>query len=415
MIDGFSSRMVRINLEFDDRFANYKGLKIIQSQIGHNIRGSVHKFHNNGEHNANDYTLTDFADTLNQIYNEIGLNPDITVLTTLEFGVNIKLPITPDRALNRLVLHKSNIGESKKGYREFKYKEYILKIYDKSGIEQIGGDILRIEIKVSKMRYIRDKQKVFVKTLSDLLDFEIWSQLEDILINAVEDCLFIEMTDQEIKNLTDKQKIQFHQYDNPKFWNDLHLVSRKKYHRERVKCEQFIKQFSTSTLKSDIISLMRHKCMELRDISEINDNVKKWDKITTLQEYEKHAKCDEITIKIKSDIVPPEKTPPTSPEPQTPDNAKRCATCGRIIENPRKGQKYCSATEVGYEAAHKCRNTASNPKNNTLRSIERVISIPLLFDLSETIAPDKLKYMESNDCTDIIRKINHYPNNKNAI
>lgn len=384
MIDGFSSRNVRIELEFDDPFAKYKGLHISRTQVGYNIRGSVHKYHNNGEHNADDYCLSDFAETLNQMFEEMGLNPDIAPLCTFEFGVNIKLPTSPQSVLKRLILHRSGGGSTRGLYKEFEYSEYILKIYDKSGIEQSEDDILRIEIKIKKMRYIRDKRKIYVRMLSDLLDVAIWERLEDVLINAIEECLIIEMNGQEVDALTDKQKIQYYKYINPNFWHELHKESRQKYHRERKRCDKFINVHSKSRLKQDIISHVRQKCSELRDLSEVDESVKKWDKITTLQSWTKQSKTDEITIKIKGEFV----------SPGTPGqrSVKYCLTCGRIIENPRKGQKYCSAKDVGYSQAHKCRNSASNPKNNTRRTIERIISIPLLFDLSETIAPEKRKF-----------------------
>jgi len=76
------------------------------------------------------------------------------------------------------------------------------------------------------------------------------------------------------------------------------------------------------------------------------------------------------------------------------DEPLRCAGCGAIIPTPSKGQKFCSAKVVGYENAHRCRNNISNPRNNVKRSINRVLSIPLFFDLSEMIAENKKQFLD---------------------
>ena len=73
----------------------------------------------------------------------------------------------------------------------------------------------------------------------------------------------------------------------------------------------------------------------------------------------------------------------------TKENVIRCAGCGAIINNPRKGQRYCSAKVIGYENAHRCRNNISNAKNNIQRSIRNVLSIPLMFDLRDIIEKEK--------------------------
>ena len=85
---------------------------------------------------------------------------------------------------------------------------------------------------------------------------------------------------------------------------------------------------------------------------------------------------------LKRNITPPAEV-----------NKIYCLGCGAEIVNPRKGQKFCSAKQVGYERAHKCRNNNSNPRNNTRRSYIRLISVPMLFDTSEYIQQEKRIYL----------------------
>ena len=79
----------------------------------------------------------------------------------------------------------------------------------------------------------------------------------------------------------------------------------------------------------------------------------------------------------------------------TKENVIRCAGCGAIINNPRKGQRFCSAKVVGEKSAHQCRNRDSNPRNNTKGAINKVLSIPLIFDLRDIIDQKKIKYLDA--------------------
>jgi hypothetical protein len=388
MIDGITSRLTVLNIG-TDKTENIKGLRLKPiCEDFYSVRGSLHKYINDGLHNANDFYLSDLKNTLNMLSDEIGLNADICPLNGFEFGVNIKLSINPNNALKRLILHKSNQGNNSKDYKEFDYKNHSFKFYNKSGLTKIepynSENILRIEVKVSKMPYIR-KKGIYLKLLSDLLDVSVWERLEKILINTINECLFIDFSENEVKQLSQNNLIKYLEFCNPLYWEKLYNDTRKnrnKYCRERLKCEEFISKFSKSTLKTDIINLISYKCKELRDTSKTNDIIKKWDKITIIQSSTKPDECNKITYKINCNYVPEELNTITY-----------CKSCGKSILNPRKGQMYCSSKIVGYNQAHKCRNNNSNPRNNTLRSIKKVLSIPLMFELSETIAPEKKMYL----------------------
>jgi len=389
MIDGFKCWHAKTDLNIET--INFNGLRISKNKHdGYVINGSLHKFSNGGEHNADDYFLSDFKKTLNQLFEEIGLNPEITPINGFEFGCNIKLPFNPNEALQRIILHKFNSGNNKRNYKEFGYKNYSFKIYNKSELTNIepfqSGNILRVEVKVSRMEYLKNKF-VYCKVLSDLLEVSVWERLEQILIETINECLFIDLLESEINGLSNKETIMYLKYINPLFWENLH-ENRKIYSRERERCETFLKRHSKSTLKTDIIKLISAKCYELRDKTISETIVKKWDKITVFQTENKTANCPELTIKIKGQYE--------TNEPIKKGGLKHCLTCGRVIPNPRVNQRFCSAKDVGYSQAHICRNKNSNPRNNARTSFQSLISIPLLFDLNEFIESDKLKFLIEN-------------------
>ena len=147
--------------------------------------------------------------------------------------------------------------------------------------------------------------------------------------------------------------------------------------------------------------MISKKCKELRDVTAANLIEKKWDELPVLSfanqlqrcdelpvlcDEKRNESCDEIPIKMNEYFV--------LNQFSEDDRVKMCKGCGRIIKNPKKNQSFCSAQEVGYVEAHRCRNKNSNPRNKAKASIRRLSSIPLLFDLSEIIAPEKIKYLD---------------------
>ena len=380
MIDGINSYMVKTNI--DEPELKYNGLTFRENKFGcYTMSGSLHYFHNGGKHNANDFKYTDLRDVIKQLYVELSINPDITPINGFEFGVNIKLPTTPDRVLKCVILYGNNTGQRKPGSLEFQFENYRLKIYNKSAIprrnEFQNDNLLRVEVAIKRMKHL--KGKVYIKRLSDLLDLHVWKRLEQILIETFSECLIIDVPKTNLDALSDKDLLRYKDFINPLYWDDLR-ANKRRYYNKKKQCNEFINRIGGNDLKENLITLIRNKCRELRNVTESE----KWDFLPEFQLAEKTPKGDFLPIKIIQGISP------TNPEQPT---TIYCKGCGRVIENPRVGQRFCSAKVVGYENAHRCRNNTTNPRHNTQRTIKRILSIPLLFDLSETIAPDKRMYL----------------------
>jgi len=340
---------------------------------------------------------------LNNLYLSIGLNPDITMLNGFEFGVNIKLPFNPNIVLESLILHKSCSGLTDKTGKRFEYQNYTVKIYNKSYQCKIEPykfeNILRIEIKVTKMEYL--KKHVHCKVLSDLLEVFIWEQFQTLLVEAVNDFLIIDLSKAEQDMLSDKEQNSYLQYINPLFWTKLYNGTRENrsgYGRERAKCNAFIKNHSKSTIQTEILNLVVAKCCELRDVSKVDRIIKTWNKLTVLPNDYKDSTCDRLTVLPKTrlneecDELPIKMNAYfVAVEDSGMVEVKRCKVCGEIIHHPTNGQLFCSAKVVGYKRTHKCRDKASNAK----KSIRRILSTPSLFELSEFIADDKRKYLDN--------------------
>lgn len=78
--------------------------------------------------------------------------------------------------------------------------------------------------------------------------------------------------------------------------------------------------------------------------------------------------------------------------PTPPAGAPRCCqTCGRPLNSRNAMAKFCSERELG-AAAKKCRNAASNPRNNARRRLLQIEREPLLFDIRPFVqVPEQLR------------------------
>ena len=135
-------------------------------------------------------------------------------------------------------------------------------------------------------------------------------------------------------------------------------------------------------MSNDLTQLINQKIDLLCDLERATAIPKNWDKFTESVSSINGVNGDVFTLKINGDNVPQSET-----------TVVRCCGCGRVIPNPRRGQRFCSAKVVGYSQAHRCRNMVSNPRNNTKRSFVRIVSDPVLFNVIETIRTDRRRFL----------------------
>ncbi len=74
---------------------------------------------------------------------------------------------------------------------------------------------------------------------------------------------------------------------------------------------------------------------------------------------------------------------------------KECKITGVDISDQRKGSKFISAKEVGYEEAHRVRNNDSNPRNNLRRRIQIIKDNPGLFSANDVavLSPEQMELL----------------------
>lgn len=225
------------------------------------LRGSVHKYANRGAHNADAFRMSDLCRVFTELKEIYGVNPDITRLQNVEFGVNIKLSYDPRRVLKAIRTYKGKafapMGEH--GF-EYKTKEYKIKIYDKGRQCGVPGfeNVLRIEVKAI-VSYLK-KQGVCVPLLGDLFNVDIWRQFEAFLLNVLEDTIIFEAIPME--TLSKKERLLFTLF-NGDGWQ---LLNRNVLYKRKTQFIELAGRTGASSIKEELKRLVSEKCQELRDI-----------------------------------------------------------------------------------------------------------------------------------------------------
>ena len=248
--------------------AKYKGLKFFitqstkyENRVYYSVRGSLHKYFNNGKHNANDFSFYDLQNVIQELQQKFNINPKTSTLRNIEFGTNVITPIDAKEVLKSLVCYgKYTFGTLKiegliVGKRIAK-QQSSLKIYDKGKQYQKATNLVRFEIAIHKMIYLK---KFGIVTLSDLQDIAKIEPLGSILLNYWDDVIYY---DKKIdwKRLTEFERKKILYYATPRNWFDFEIKQR---YRAKKHFKELMQQFSTSKTHKEIYNLIGLKWSDL--------------------------------------------------------------------------------------------------------------------------------------------------------
>ena len=230
------------------------------------LHGSQHKYANGGVHNADSFRLFDLRRVFTEFKEVYGIDPNITRLQNVEFGVNIKLPYDPRRVLKAIRTYKGKtfVPMGEHGI-EYKTKEYKIKIYDKGRQCGVPGfeNVLRIEVRAI-VSYLK-KQGVYVPLLGDLLSVTVWQQLERLLIETLEGIVIVEAIPLERLSKKEQTLLALFLGDG---WQSL---NRNVLHKKKKQFIELAGRTGASLIKEELKNLVSMKCRELREIGDIED------------------------------------------------------------------------------------------------------------------------------------------------
>lgn len=335
--------------------AEYNGLtfRIIVNKYCY-IAGSLHKFWNiingSGLQNYNDFSLPDLSLIIQNICTSFDLVPDNCIIENIEFGVNIISPIPVYQVIQAVINHKlkpfTREYSEKKRFRECEHYQYIIKVYDKGLQFDQSENILRVEVKVLKMDFLK-KKNIRINSLSDLSDLQKLSELGRELRDNFNEILFYGIGISS-DNLPNRERIVLIEGQLAQYWVDLKNSDRNLYNKRRVRFIDLVHKYTTFDIPLNVGNAITEKWNELQTRTPqtlhnmtggINSDNTQYDR-SSIGSY-----CVNLDI----------------------NNQTLCKVCGKDLAGRKPGIKFCSK---------KCKNDFTNkllnPRNNLLARLKRI-------------------------------------------
>tara|TARA_R110002167_G_scaffold312948_4_gene518638 strand:- start:3939 stop:4760 length:822 start_codon:yes stop_codon:yes gene_type:complete len=219
------------------RKARYRNLDFIIYDSGLLIvKGSLHKYKNQGIHNYDDFTYHDLLTVLDDISKRFGLPLNKCILRNCEVGVNIEPPLPTNIVLESLLTHKQTVFKDvsvKRGfYKQAFHHQYLVKVYDKSMQYGLKNACLRFELKFTRMEILN---KNGVVTLDDLRSKERLQCIGNLLTNEWNNILLYEHSN--LRNPTKREL----KWKDPYYWQRLKKQHR---YREKLRYKRYVHSFT---------------------------------------------------------------------------------------------------------------------------------------------------------------------------
>jgi hypothetical protein len=389
------------------------GVNEIRGEI--KVGFSLHKYHNSntggGNQNYNDFTFQAICSAVNLVAEYFGNEIMYADIINFEFGVNITPPVDTFNLLSGLHSHRREpfviTQDSGQNYYNCIHNHYRVKVYDKGlqrdivfkGLSEYdtSDPLLRFELHFDRMAKLRP---LGVNVFADLLTPDIYPRLQSLLLAEWNNILFIDETIS--KASTAKKNVNLKKWLTHNFWTDFNARCKakktpKKYNTEVDKYRKYINA-QTEGLQRITATSIIHKWEFLtatkstpepvingisnhynRDIGLIIPTSRQC-KVTGLPIDHQPDRTEFITAKSIKWVY------------QTDID-----TFNRVLL-PYLGAKYLTATvDVQCEKIYKAiRNVDSNNRNHAKEAINRILSVPSLFDNVPFIRPEILQRAEIN-------------------
>lgn len=323
------------------------------------VQGSLHKYFNQGEHNANDFTFKDLQDVLTDLNTKFKIKPSKSILRNLEFGVNILSPIPVKEILKNIVAYGNNSFATLKieGVTVGKWiekQQYRIKVYDKGKqYKRKTKNLVRIEISVNKMMYL---EKYHISKLECLENINTIKNLGHLLTDFWNDTIYY---DQKLKwkLLSEFERKKVLYYAAARNWEEFSRVQR---YRAKKHLSEITEKYGTGKSKIEISNLIILKWEQLAAAKCIRFNqVKKEDLSNSM--YTNYP----LEHTVKTLHVEYDKTKAKS--------TRECSVCKTDISQKRKDAVYCSK---------KCNNSFQAKKRKEKRKAKRdFLKLPIRLDL----------------------------------
>jgi len=240
--------------------AQYKNMTFTAHNSGRvEIKGSLHKYWNDGKHNYNDYNLVAVSYTIADLQQKFNIDPDLTHINNLEVGLNIVTPFKPNDFLNSLIAFKNSRFNKMRingpGFgRDVYFQQFGVKFYNK-GLQFFQPyNILRFEKKYLRMTCLGWGQ-VF---LSDLFSSGFAAHCINELLKCFDEIIIKETVNNTLLSKNESRIYVF--CNNPLNWE---TMTRKQRYRYKNQYADIIQSFGQQHFKPTIRVLLIHKGNEM--------------------------------------------------------------------------------------------------------------------------------------------------------
>ncbi|RKD96753.1 hypothetical protein [Marinifilum flexuosum] len=363
--------------------AHYEGLTfIIEPKGTARVKGSIHRYYNQGTHNADRFTFENFAIAVDML-TEFGIKADEAILRSFELGVNLDTSLSKidNKSYLESIVFCKGVKRSdmeiheKLGYGYvYKTTNAKYKWYDKSIQSEIKDkQLLRVETKFTRMRSVENYS---INTLADLLnESKLDKLIVDKFLKPIEETIFFEWRQiPSTRKIPKKYKSKFKDLRNPDWWIKDER-SRKERHRNKLLLEKLIKLYAKRDIKNILKGLIS---LELQAIT----RRKKGDEYTAFEKLKKWCSENHAVKKGTNAqrIV--------GCDDQRESIRRYCIICGKDITHQNKNSKYCNDNR-------KCRDKAYNIKVSEKRKANRSKKEKEILNLIETMG-QQLKLVKTS-------------------
>lgn len=408
--------------------ANYKGLIITRDNLSCSVRGSLHKYFNDGKHNYNDFTLSDFINTVSDLEKTLNINAETTRIGRVEAGVNIDLDTDIDEFIGSVILFNNTIPVSTPQGIVFQFREYDIKIYKK----ELKGykDRLRVEVACkhkSKRDRIIKEYATYCTTLSDLTNSNVWQAFGNELESVCDNLILIDREHINYSNLKSKDAELLTKGVSLFFWTKK-WNSRATRMRHLDRFVELSSKYGGNDIREEIKTATASKIKELINIENTPQNVTDCTLLRNVESVKNETDC----TFMRNDNKNKNETDCTVDKGTKRFTSSLCEVTSLSLEIGIKQGSYLSAKGVEYyyhnqieiydkillprlsekwheselniqfrEIAHSIRNEKYNPKNNPRNNLKtsiktRDIGVLNIFDYSVMLREDKRKILSTN-------------------
>lgn len=246
---------------------NLKNFQISITENKAYVSGSIHKYSNllRGleNQNYNDFSYKEFQSSIIQLCDSLLIKPEETKVTNLEFGFNLEVNEDPKYIIeNKLLMYdfkdpNRNQKYSGKGnFKKFEMSDYSIKVYNKSKQYKIDNkNILRIELKISKTRYL---QRLGIWNIGDLNE-KIFKTLFDDFLKRFNKLIIIDtLSSCDRPRFDDESYLKI--WTNPISWNEIRITE-KLPERNKIKTRLFklLHKYYLLNTKNELRELINNK------------------------------------------------------------------------------------------------------------------------------------------------------------